>query len=467
MSAAGYAPEDYEPPSFPDAENNLKVQFLDAARNWERMDIYVPQKPADGRLPCVIIFYGGGWGGKVAGFKEEMRALLDRGYVVMLPDYVLGASQPVPLAVWDGAAAIRFVRANAERYRVDPERIGVWGYSAGGWLVQHLAPSDSRTLVEARGRGPGDAKPRVMLGWVPMIEPHPVLADQPIKVQAVVTDWGAGVLADGAKSRRDWLTPDDPPLLTCHNDPSGKFPPGPQALLDAGVPTEVAYLNVKNTHVPSMKSPGTDKAGQPTTWLGRILAFLDEYVKNPSQASAPEILPHGGAIAGSTQVVLRSVHARAEIHYTLDSSEPTAASAIYDGPITIKPGTTLKTVAIKEGLKPSRVATAPFTKANAPPPLITTKERVFITKKGESFSFSFQADSKLPLQWLIAGKLANAQDQSNPPRPVEWLAVDRNTGELSGKPQAAGVCPLIVAVNAKDGDTVLCDAVSVIVVVTE
>jgi hypothetical protein len=91
------------------------VPFLRPERDWERIDIYVPRDPPSGRLPCVVLFYGGGWGGKVmGGVAGEIEPLLEKGYVVAVPDYVLGASNPVPLAVWDGAEAIRFAARSQE-----------------------------------------------------------------------------------------------------------------------------------------------------------------------------------------------------------------------------------------------------------------------------------------------------------------------------------------------------------------
>ncbi|HUT33527.1 MAG TPA: alpha/beta hydrolase [Planctomycetota bacterium] len=396
--AGQHDPLAYKPPTFPNAENHLKVQFLPPERDWERVDIYVPKEAKEERLPCVVIFYGGGWDGKVMQGKDELQALLDRGYVVAVPDYCLGAVTPVPLAIWDGAHAIRWLRANAAKYRIDPERIGAWGLSAGGWLVQYLAPSDSSTVFALR---PKRSKDTI---HVPMLDPRPALAEHSARLQAFVSDWGAGRLAEkNISGCPAWLTSDDPPLHTCHVDPAGKLPPGPELLRQAGVPVAIAFLtNVKNTHVPSpVRSLTTDAAGKEITYREHIHRFLDEYVKRRKPAAA--LGPRPSGVTGSVS-----------------------------------------------------------------PSIITTAERVFRAAKGKPFSARFEAKSALPVQWFVTGKTALVSDRAhNPLKKLPWLEMDAATGVLSGTPDAAGVCPLLVVANARDGERVLCDAVRATVVVEE
>jgi hypothetical protein len=478
---------DYRPPQFANAENYLRVQFLPAGRDWERMDIYVPKAAPQERLPCVVFFYGGGWGGKVMWGKDNTQLLLDSGYVVAVPDYVLGAQQPVPLAVWDGAAAIRFLRANAAKYRIDPERIAVIGLSAGGWLAQYLAPSDSATLWRQGRRG----EPQFS---IPMVEPHPANAEFPARVAAFVTDWGAGRLGKSPgilNPGGQWLGPDDPPLFTCGPLPETFVPNGPQAYRAAGAIAEVASVgkkaptgglvaDVKNPHdyghcllgVAVKNYLTRDKTGKEVTFGERTLQFLEEYVKRPRTASAPEIFPHGGPIPGPTAVRLRSVHPDASIHFTLDGSDPADRSPVFQQPLTAKPGDTLKAVATKPGLKPSPIATAAFVAAPCAPPTITTTERLFQAKVGQPFSVSFQATCDRAVSWYLSGKVAAKAleavnpkvDNSKMKREPPWLALDPKTGVLSGTPPGPGVSVLIVTAQVAEGQTTLCDAVCVIVV---
>jgi hypothetical protein len=129
----------------------------------------------------------------------------------------------------------------------------------------------------------------------------------------------------------------------------------------------------------------------------------------------------------------------------------------------------LKAIAIKPGLQRSRVTTAVFTKCAFPPPVITTAEQVYTSKKGQAFSTTFQARCEKAVTWHLAGKVAEssaAVRTGNKPAPP-WLLLDPQTGVLSGTPLAPGVSVFLIGANARDGETVLCDAKWVIVTVTE
>lgn len=101
-----------------------------------RMSLLVPRTSAP--KPAVVYFPGGGF--TSADFEKfiEMRYALARaGFVVAAAEYrVVPTKFPAP--VEDGKAAVRFLRAHAAEYGIDPERIGVLGDSAGGYLVQML-----------------------------------------------------------------------------------------------------------------------------------------------------------------------------------------------------------------------------------------------------------------------------------------------------------------------------------------
>jgi acetyl esterase/lipase len=460
-----YHPSQYKPPEFPFAENHIKVSFLPAARDWERVDIYAPKESAEKKLPCVILFYGGGWGGKVGGFKPNIEALLKRGYVVAVPDYVLGAQQPVPLAIWDGAAAVRFLRANAVQYRIDPERIGAWGFSAGGWLAQYLAPSDSATLFTVTAENK-------RLQFFPMIEPRPANAAFPAKLQAFATDWGAGKIGKDSRVVGNWITADDPPMFTCHNS-KNELPTGAQAYRNAGAVADVQFLDVKNTHVPNGNTPAVDKHGKTITWQEANIQFFDEYLKKPKTATAPEIHPAGGSFTGPVETRIVSVHPDAKIHYTLDETPPSPRSPVYTGPLKVTPPAKLSALVIKPGLANSVVTTVEFVAGKVSAPVITTTNTAFSAKVGQPFTAQFTAQSDQPVRWCMAGKVTGKlleaintnTDTSKAKREPAWLRLDPATGVLSGTPAQPGVSVFIVAANVADGPVTLVDAVCVTVTV--
>lgn len=114
-----------------------------------KLDIYRPITGGD-KLPGCVLVHGGGW---VKGDKEKFRplaiALAEKGYVVANVEYRLGPEAKYPAAVQDCSLAVRFLRANARRFGVDPKRIGAWGGSAGGHIVGLLAaaPEHPRFLT--------------------------------------------------------------------------------------------------------------------------------------------------------------------------------------------------------------------------------------------------------------------------------------------------------------------------------
>lgn len=111
-----------------------------------KLDIYRPK--SDSVLPACVLVHGGGW---IGGDKERFRALgfalAEKGYVVANVEYRLAGAAKYPAAVQDCSLAVRWVRANAARFGLDPQRIGAWGGSAGGHLVGLIAAAPERFLT--------------------------------------------------------------------------------------------------------------------------------------------------------------------------------------------------------------------------------------------------------------------------------------------------------------------------------
>jgi acetyl esterase/lipase/enterochelin esterase-like enzyme len=104
-----------------------------------KLDIYWQQNSSE-PLPLVVWIHGGAWR---AGSKENPRALplLSKNYAIASVQYRLSQEAISPAQIHDCKAAIRWLRANATQLNVDPDKIGVWGGSAGGHLVALLGTS--------------------------------------------------------------------------------------------------------------------------------------------------------------------------------------------------------------------------------------------------------------------------------------------------------------------------------------
>ena len=124
----------------------------------QTLDLYLPAEGPDGDRPLIVWIHGGAW---LGGDKRGGPALpfLQRGYAVASVNYRLSSDAPFPAQIEDCKAAIRWLRAHAGQHGIDPDRIGVWGSSAGGHLVALLGTS---TDVEAFDVGPNrDVSSRV------------------------------------------------------------------------------------------------------------------------------------------------------------------------------------------------------------------------------------------------------------------------------------------------------------------
>ena len=117
------------------------------------LDVHRPPHRATPR-PAVVLVHGGGmWTGSRADMAHPARQLARAGYVAFAVDYRLvdaaAGRHRWPAQLDDVQRAVRWVRANAGRYGVDPGRVGAYGWSAGGQLAALLGTRDTRDLAPA------------------------------------------------------------------------------------------------------------------------------------------------------------------------------------------------------------------------------------------------------------------------------------------------------------------------------
>jgi acetyl esterase/lipase len=110
-----------------------------------------PKNPT-GLLPAIIHIHGGGW---IEGsYKFDTATMARHGYFAISIEYRLDNVAKWPAQIEDCKLAVRYLRANAAQYHVDPDRIGVFGDSAGGHLVDCLATMADQTQYDV-GDNPG------------------------------------------------------------------------------------------------------------------------------------------------------------------------------------------------------------------------------------------------------------------------------------------------------------------------
>jgi len=200
---------------------------------------------------------------------------------------------------------------------------------------------------------------------------------------------------------------------------------------------------------PNLKTDAEHEDGRKTTWGEAIYDFFESQLQSVDTATAPEMLPHGGAIAGPAEVRLLTVHPTGSVHYTLDGSNPGKSSPRYVKPVTVEPNQTLRAVAVCPGLKPSRITTGVFT-SGPERPIIKTTQRVYETGLGKPLRVEFQADHAEGAIWFVGGKTGEQYREFNgrrfnPPAHIPWMHMDAKTGVLSGVPSTTGDFPVIVS----------------------
>jgi acetyl esterase/lipase len=124
-SAAGAAPREFH-----------DLAYIPNGTDRQKLDLYLPE-PAAAPSPVIVWIHGGGW---QAGSKSNClsKRFVPKGYAAASVGYRLSQQATYPAQIQDCKAAIRWLRAHAAEYHLDPQRIGVWGLSAGGHLVALL-----------------------------------------------------------------------------------------------------------------------------------------------------------------------------------------------------------------------------------------------------------------------------------------------------------------------------------------
>lgn len=127
------------------------VEYAVAGSEHLQVDVARP-KSGDGPYPAIVCIHGGGFrAGKRESYDKLCVTLAQQGYVAITVTYRLAPAFPFPAAIYDCKAAVRWLRANAAKYHLDPARIGVTGGSAGGHLAQFLGVTAGVKEFEGEG----------------------------------------------------------------------------------------------------------------------------------------------------------------------------------------------------------------------------------------------------------------------------------------------------------------------------
>jgi acetyl esterase/lipase len=256
----------------------LDLEYVENGHVRQRLDLYVPEKPA-GPLPLIVWVHGGGWSG---GSKASPTALplTARGFAVASIEYRLSQHAVFPAQIEDCKAAVRWLRANAGTYDLDPQRFGAWGSSAGGHLVALLGTAgDAKELEGRNGHLDQTSRVQAVVDW---FGPTDFLRMRGTHDQAGSPESrliGGPIQQNKEKAHRAnpiaYISPSTPPFLIMHGTGDRAVPFEQSELLAA----ELKIAGVEVTLVPL---PGAQH-GDPMFWsapnMRRVEEFLTRHLK--------------------------------------------------------------------------------------------------------------------------------------------------------------------------------------------
>ena len=253
------------------------LEYVASGHERNKLDLYVIAND-DRPRPVIVWIHGGAW---FAGSKDGCPAgpFVEKGYAVASINYRLSQHAVFPAQIEDCKAAIRWLRAHAKEYHLDPDRIGVWGASAGGHLVALLGTAGDVKDLEGKG-GNLDQSSRVQC-VVDFFGPTDFLQmrgshDDPKAPEALLI--GGAVQANQEKAARanpiTYVTRDDPPFLIVHGEEDRTVPIGQSELLDAAL--KKAGVESTFIRVPGMGHGGR---GFQAKVDKQIAEFFDKHLK--------------------------------------------------------------------------------------------------------------------------------------------------------------------------------------------
>ncbi|MBN1124986.1 MAG: alpha/beta hydrolase [Sedimentisphaerales bacterium] len=274
------------------------VEYVSGGHERQRLDVYLPKdRKSSDQLPAIVWIHGGAW---KAGSKDWCPAIrfTRRDYAVVSINYRLTQHAIFPAQIYDCKAAIRYLRANAAKYNIDPNRIGVWGGSAGGHLVALLGTTGDDKDLEGTVGGNLEYSSRVQAVcdyFGPTEFPDYFMDNPPTDfTSSVIIELFGGSLKEKhdlavAASPARHVDSKDAPFLILHGDKDDLVPLRQSQLLHK----RLKNANVESTlHV--VQGAGHGFGGAEINKM--VDDFFDKHLKissNPAQEGNRSVLPDG------------------------------------------------------------------------------------------------------------------------------------------------------------------------------
>lgn len=214
-----------EPPTIPYTDVRIirDIEFGRVDGIPLMLDMYIPDTPVVEPMPVVVFIHGGGWqnGDK---YPSRVESLARRGFLGISINYRLSGVATFPAAVEDCKCAIRWVRAHAEKYGADPDKIGIWGGSAGGHLVMFLGCADKSAGFEGNsGWGAYSSRVQAVCSYFGPSDFQSMGEYGGLREDSAEVKFLGGTIEEIPEvyisaSPITYVSADDPPLLMVHGD---------------------------------------------------------------------------------------------------------------------------------------------------------------------------------------------------------------------------------------------------------
>lgn len=230
------------------------IEFANVNGQSLQLDIYRPDQIGK-KLPVIVWLYGGGWesGSK---WPCPIAFMATQQMAIVSINYRLDSVAPFPAQIYDCKSAIRWLRANADKYDLDADHLGVFGASAGGHLALLLATTAGNPKMEGEVGGNLNFSSRVqcVCAFYPPTDLNRLVSDPKTrkKPNGLVAKLLGGPVADNV-DKADFASPvfyvdkNCPPVFLMHGSADPLVPPEQSrifydALLKAGVEAHLEII---------------------------------------------------------------------------------------------------------------------------------------------------------------------------------------------------------------------------------
>ena len=272
----------------------LDVPYAKASRA-QKLDIYLPED-GNGPFPVIVSIHGGAFkfGDKADNQLTPMLEGLKRGYAVVSINYRLSPEAIFPAQIYDVKAAVRWIKANARQYKINPDKIAAWGGSAGGHLSALLGTSGGVLELEelAMGNPSQTSRIQAVVDW---FGPTDFLKmDEQLKESKVKNPQTHSIpdspeseligknLMDASDRVRKvnpetYVTADDPPFFIQHGQIDHLVPYQQSANLASKLTSVIGTEKVTFELLENSGHGGPGFTAEQN--INKVFTFLDQYLK--------------------------------------------------------------------------------------------------------------------------------------------------------------------------------------------